>query len=115
MSGNGNLEDFSVDQAAGAVVLVLGAVASLLLVIWQSRCECDMNLCYIIRCHRKPPPDEKLPKKKPKDGKVAKAKDIERQESVESEESEESLVPTISVEEEEEPKLKEIINVKDNP
>ena len=37
MSGTGQLQDFSVDQAAGAVVLVLGAVASLLLVIWQSK------------------------------------------------------------------------------
>ena len=33
----GQLQDYSVDQAAGAVVLVLGAVASLLLVIWQSK------------------------------------------------------------------------------
>ena len=56
----GQLQDYSVDQVAGAFVLVLGAIASLLLVIWQSRCECDINLCYIIRCHRKPPPDEVL-------------------------------------------------------
>jgi len=56
MSG-GQLQDFSVDQAAGAVVLVLGAISGLLLTIWKSRCECDMNCCYIWRCHRKPPPD----------------------------------------------------------
>lgn len=56
MSG-GQLQDFSVDQAAGAVVLVLGAISGLLLTIWKSRCECDMNCCYIWRCHRKPPPE----------------------------------------------------------
>ena len=63
------IEPMSIDQLAGSFVLIFGAIGSLLLVIWQSRCECDMNLCYIIRCHRKPPPDEKLPKKKPKDSK----------------------------------------------
>ena len=80
MSGEGRLQDFSVDQAAGSIVLVLGAVSGLLLTIWKSRCECDMNLCYIWRCHRAPPSenvneineDEEsiLPKdKKPKDQK----------------------------------------------
>ena len=57
-SSEGQLQNYSVDQAAGAVVLVLGAVASLLLVIWQSRCHCKMNLCYLCQCERKPPPDE---------------------------------------------------------
>jgi len=33
----GQLQDYSVDQLAGAIVLVLGAVASLLLVVWQSK------------------------------------------------------------------------------
>ena len=35
----GQLQDFSVDQAAGAVVLVLGAIAGLLQVIWMSKCH----------------------------------------------------------------------------
>ena len=60
MSGAGQLQDYSVDQAAGAIVLVLGAVASLLLVIWQSRCHCKCNLCYIFTCERKPPDEEEL-------------------------------------------------------
>jgi len=59
-SSEGNLQDYSVDQAAGAVVLVLGAVASLLLVIWQSRCHCKMNLCYIFQCERRPPSEEEM-------------------------------------------------------
>lgn len=51
-----NLEDFTIDQFAGALALSLGAVGSLLLVIWQSKCHCKMNLCYIFSCERKPPP-----------------------------------------------------------
>ena len=59
------IKEMTIDQLAGAAVLFLGAIGSLLLVIWQSRCECDMNCCYIIRCHRKPPPDpEKADDKK---------------------------------------------------
>ena len=56
----GQLQDYSVDQAAGAIVLVLGAVASLLLVIWQSKCHCRINLCYLFQCERRPPNEEEL-------------------------------------------------------
>ena len=56
----GQLQDYSVDQLAGAVVLVLGAVASLLLVVWQSKCHCKVNLCYIFQCERRPPNEEEL-------------------------------------------------------
>ena len=59
-TGEGQLQNYSVDQAAGAVVLVLGAVASLLLVIWQSKCHCKMNLCYIFQCERRPPSEEEM-------------------------------------------------------
>ena len=56
----GQLQDYSVDQLAGAIVLVLGAVASLLLVVWQSKCHCKVNLCYIFQCERSPPNEEEL-------------------------------------------------------
>ena len=59
-NAEGQLQNYSVDQAAGAVVLVLGAVASLLLVIWQSRCHCKMNLCYIFQCERRPPSEDEM-------------------------------------------------------
>ena len=59
-SDEGQLQDYSVDQAAGAIVLVLGAVASLLLVVWQSKCFCRINLCYIFQCERRPPNEEEL-------------------------------------------------------
>ena len=60
MSEEGQLQDYSVDQLAGAVVLVLGAVASLLLVVWRSKCFCRVNLCYIFQCERRPPNEEEL-------------------------------------------------------
>ena len=56
----GQLQDFSVDQAAGAVVLVLGACAGLLQVIWMSKCHCKVNLCYLFRCERRPPTEEEM-------------------------------------------------------
>ncbi len=56
----GQLQDYSVDQAAGAIVLVLGAIAGLLQVIWMSKCHCKVNLCYIFRCERRPPTEEEM-------------------------------------------------------
>ena len=56
----GQLQDFSVDQAAGAVVLVLGAIAGLLQVIWMSKCHCKVNLCYLFRCERRPPTEDEM-------------------------------------------------------
>jgi hypothetical protein len=59
-----NIEPMSIDQFAGSVVLILGAVGSLLLVIWQSKCACKCRIgwsdkCYIFDCSREPPsPDE---------------------------------------------------------
>ena len=57
----GELQDYTVDQAAGAIALTLGALGSLLLVIWQSRCLCRCRIgiseqCYIFDCSREPPP-----------------------------------------------------------
>ena len=86
----GQLQDYSVDQVAGAFVLCLGAIASLLLVVWQSKCHCRCNLCYIFQCERRPPSEEemeglkdqfKATQKKDKDNKAKKdnkdKKDIE--------------------------------------
>lgn len=60
MAEDGRLQNFSVDQAAGAVVLVLGAVGGLLLVIWQSACHCKINCCYLFQCERRPPSEDKM-------------------------------------------------------
>jgi hypothetical protein len=58
----GRLQDFTIDQLAGATALVLGSVGGLLMIIWKSRCACRMRVgcsdkCYIFDCERKPPPD----------------------------------------------------------
>ena len=54
------IERMSVDQLAGAFVMIAGAIGSLLLVIWQSKCHCKMNLCYIFSCERRPPNEDEM-------------------------------------------------------
>tara|TARA_R110002049_G_scaffold114554_2_gene265747 strand:- start:7714 stop:8112 length:399 start_codon:yes stop_codon:yes gene_type:complete len=132
MSGTGQLQDYSVDQAAGAVVLVLGAVASLLLVIWQSKCHCKMNLCWIFQCERRPPSEEEMKTLKEQVNDKKQDMILKKEDKILDKEDKilkvvkdedkilkgEQLVPTISVEndsEEEEIKLKEIVNVKEIP
>ena len=56
----GELQDFTIDQLAGATALVLGSVGALLMIIWKSRCACRVRLglsdkCYIFDCSREPP------------------------------------------------------------
>jgi len=55
-----DVEPMSVDQLAGAFVMIAGAIGSLLLVIWQSKCHCKMNLCYIFSCERRPPNEDEM-------------------------------------------------------
>lgn len=54
------IDPMSVDQLAGAFVMIAGAIGSLLLVIWQSKCHCRVNLCYIFSCERRPPNEEEM-------------------------------------------------------
>ena len=51
----GRLQDFTIDQAAGATALVLGSIGALLAVIWRSKCHCRVNLCWLFQCERRPP------------------------------------------------------------
>jgi hypothetical protein len=58
------IEPATVDQAAAALALLLGAVGSLLLILWQSRCLCRCRLgvsdsCYLFDCTREPLDPEK--------------------------------------------------------
>ena len=81
------LDPMSVDQAAGAVVLILGAVGSLLLVVWQSKCHCKVNLCYIFQCERRPPNEDEMKSlkdqgKKLKDMKKKEEKILEKEEEI---------------------------------
>ena len=93
----GKLQNYSVDQAAGAGVLVLGAVASLLLVIWQSKCHCRMNLCYIFQCERRPPSEEEMKGLKDQMKKTEKKEDkiLEKEEEILVEIKDEPIVPPV--------------------
>ena len=71
----GQLQDYSVDQLAGAVVLVLGAIAGLLQVIWMSKCHCKVNLFYCFRCERRPPTEEDMKSLKQKAEELKNKKD----------------------------------------
>lgn len=59
-TGEGQLQDYSIDQMGGFFVMVAGAISSLLLVVWQSKCHCRMNLCYLFQCERRPPSEEEM-------------------------------------------------------
>ena len=52
---SGQLQNFTIDQFAGSAALIIGSIGALLTIIWQSRCHCQCNLCYIFQCERKPP------------------------------------------------------------
>jgi len=54
------IDKMSIDQAAGAFVMIAGAIGSLLLVIWQSKCHCKVNLCYFFQCERRPPNEDEM-------------------------------------------------------
>tara|TARA_R110000782_G_scaffold56369_3_gene118269 strand:- start:4651 stop:4986 length:336 start_codon:yes stop_codon:yes gene_type:complete len=82
MGEEGQLQDFSVDQAAGAVVLVLGAIAGLLQVIWMSKCHCRVNLCYLFTCERRPPSEEEMKTLKDKVNKATENKKANKDNTV---------------------------------
>ena len=47
----GVLQDFTIDQLAGSIALILGSLGGLLLIIWKSRCK-RINCCYMLQCDR---------------------------------------------------------------
>ena len=73
----GQLQDFTIDQFAGATALVLGSFGGLLMIIWKSRCACKVRLgltdnlmCF--ECSREPPPDDSDDEEKGEKGKKKK-------------------------------------------
>ena len=94
------IDAMSVDQFAGAVVLILGAIGSLLLVIWQSKCHCKMNLCYLFQCERRPPNEDEMKG----------LKDQSKKKKEKEDKKDEELIPNNSAELKNEIELK-----KDNP
>jgi len=56
------MEEFNINELAGATGLILGAISGILVVIFKSRCYCKFRIgCSdkfnICMCERKPPPD----------------------------------------------------------
>ena len=75
----GKLEDFTIDQFAGAAALIISSIGALLTIIWQSRCLCRVRIglsdkCYLFDCERAPPKEEDEDKKNKKDKKDKKDK-----------------------------------------
>ena len=61
----GKLDDYSLDQVAGATALVLGSLGGLLLICFKSRCS-SISLCWgIWKCDRKVPEDSSEEDDKP--------------------------------------------------
>ena len=91
----GQLQDYSVDQLGGFVVMVAGAIGSLLLVVWQSKCHCRMNLCYIFQCERRPPTEEEMKglKEQAKALKDKKDKDKKDKKDKEDKPDNETIIP----------------------
>ena len=88
-----DVEPMSVDQLAGAFVMIAGAIGSLLLVIWQSKCHCKMNLCYIFSCERRPPNEEEMKSLKDQAKKLK-----EKQENKKSEKKEDEILENVASE-----------------
>ena len=109
-AGQGQLQNYSVDQVAGAFVLVLSAVSSLLLVLWQSKCLCKMNLCYIFQCERRPPSEEEMKSLKDQvnDRKAKKEEEDKKKKDLETQEQ---LIPQGQGESPQSPKPKEVIDL----
>jgi hypothetical protein len=103
-TGGISMEQFNINELAGATGLILGAVSGILVVIFKSRCFCKFRIgfsddCSLCMCERKPPPDnvdseeeknqEKKPIKKPVNNPVDRTS-----KELEPEPEPESLVPS---------------------
>ena len=58
--------------------MVAGAIGSLLLVVWQSKCHCKVNCCYLFQCERRPPSEEEMKGLKEQAMKLKEKKDKEK-------------------------------------
>ena len=109
VESEGQLQDYSVDQAAGAIVLVLGAIAGLLQVIWMSKCHCKVNLCYIFRCERRPPTEEEMKTLKDKVNQQKNKNQLKKQASAEKGQTKSPKPTTSEPEPEPEPEMDNLV------
>ena len=114
------MEEFNINELAGATGLILGAVSGILVVIFKSRCYCKFRIgcsdkCNICMCERKPPPDPNDSDDENTDNKQDKIlkkenKILEEEEEILEEVRTPRLVPkTKSKEMEPEPELDKIV------
>ena len=97
MSEDRILQQFNINELAGATGLILGGISGLLVVIFKSRCYCKMNLCKLCFCERKPPVDKVEDDSDEEDKKDKNKKDKNKKDKNKNEISdEENLIPTIS-------------------
>jgi len=87
------LQQFNINELAGATGLILGGISGLLVVIFKSRCYCKMNLCKLCFCERKPPVDKE---EEDSDEEDKKDKDKNKKDKEKDKPDEENLIPTIS-------------------
>ena len=113
MSDNGLiLQQFNINELAGATGLILGAVGGLLAVIWKSRCYCRMNLCHLCFCERKPPPD-KNDSSDEDEKKDNKKKDDEKKDA--EKKDDEQLIPSPKLQRKDSMMINEITKDNDTP
>jgi len=93
------MEQFNINELAGATGLILGAVGGILAIIFKSRCYCKFrigisdkyNLCM---CERKPPPDNiELEDDNEDPTKPKETKPKEKKEKKQEEKQDEKLIP----------------------
>ena len=108
--GQSPMEQFNINELAGATGLILGAVGGILAIIFKSRCYCKFrigcsdkyNLCM---CERKPPPDnieleddnEDPTKPKETKPKETKPKETKQEDKPIKETKPEKLIPNIQL------------------
>jgi len=77
-----------------------------LLVLWQSKCLCKVNLCYIFQCERRPPSEEEM--KSLKDQVKKRKEDNEKKQKDKDKVEDEELMP-----QKEKEKEKEVVDLDD--
>jgi len=111
----GDMDDFSLSDLAGSTAIILASCGGLISIILGSRCECDLNLCYIWRCHRKPPPDKNLDDSSDEENTITKKKDKKQKKDEKDKKQKIKIIRTRSAdsvlqEAEPEPELEPLFN-----
>jgi hypothetical protein len=89
------MEEFNINELAGATGLILGGISGLLVVIFKSRCFCKFRIgfndnCSICMCERKPPPDNVIDDS---DNEDDKNKSPNKSEDTKEDKKKEELIP----------------------